>query len=88
MVTRCTNAPRTFFNEHACKISFDEEACVGTPLPDPEDTYKIIATDPGSGVAERVAKYRPSFAGPDGGGVGEIIYFMTQLAAFVVHVFC
>ena len=75
MVTRCTNAPRTLFNEHACKISFDEEACVSTPLPDPADNNKVYVLDPGKGSPERVYKYRPSFAGPDGGGVGEILYY-------------
>ncbi|KAL7542381.1 hypothetical protein ACHAXR_012259 [Thalassiosira sp. AJA248-18] len=59
LVTRCLNAERTAFNEEECKISFHPDACVSTPI------YSFMSTT-GTGTAEPVDKYTPSWAGNGG----------------------
>ena len=70
LVTRCTNTQRNVFNEQYCKISYDENACVSDPLPDPNDDYRQFTIDPGDGqTVEPMYKFEPSYAGPNKGGV-------------------
>ena len=69
LVTRCLNTQRNWLNEPSCKISYDENACVSTPLPDPATDYTVSTRDPGAGIAEPTYKYEPRFAGPNQGGV-------------------
>ena len=69
LVTRCLNTQRNWLNEPSCKISYDENACVSTPLPDPATDYTVFTRDPGAGIAEPTYKYEPNFAGPNQGGV-------------------
>ena len=74
LVVRCSNVPRNIFNEGQCRISYHEDACQSTPLPDPNDSYRIWMNDPGGTILETTYKYLPSYAGPDNGGVvGEFI---------------
>ena len=40
LVTRCSNTDRNVFNEASCKISYHQDACVSSPLPDPNDSYR------------------------------------------------
>ena len=68
VVTRYTNAQRNIFNEEYCKISYHPDACVSTPLPDPGSDL-VFMLNPGEGVADKLIKYTPRFAGHDGGGV-------------------
>jgi hypothetical protein len=68
LVARCVNAERNIFNEASCKISYDEDACVSVPLPDPNDAYRVNSVDPGANT-EPLYKYTPAYAGPHNGGV-------------------
>ena len=69
LVTRCTNTQRNVFNEKYCKISYNENACVSDPLPDPADDYKQYTINPGMGDTDPLYKFEPSYAGPNNGGV-------------------
>ena len=80
LVVRCSNVQRNIFNEGQCRISYHEDACQSTPLPDPNDNYYSRMYDPGSRL-EEVWKYLPSYAGPDNGGVvGEFISYIIHYA--------
>ena len=40
LVVRCSNDRRNLFNEPHCKISYDPDACVSQPLPDPKVRHR------------------------------------------------
>ena len=77
IVTRCSNVQRNMVNEPHCKISYDADACVAVPLPDPATEYTVYTSDPGSGNPEPLYKFSPDYAGP--------VSICLYLRGFVVH---